>query len=300
MSKPLLFTGAATALVTPFDKNGCILWDELEKLVEFQISNGIDAIVACGTTGESATMTAEEHLKTIEFIINKTNGRVPIIAGTGSNDTKFCVELSLEAKKLGADGLLLVTPYYNKTSQKGLKESFNFIADNVKMPCVLYNVPGRTGCNIQPETYLELSKNPYIVAVKEANGDVSSVARTISLCGDDLTVYSGEDSQTLPITALGGKGVISVFTNVLPQQLHDLTMAVINNDLDTARSLNSQYIDLMDGFFLDVNPIPIKEAMYQMGMISTNYCRMPLAEMTDCQKEKLAILLNKHNLVNLM
>lgn len=297
MSKQLLFTGAATALVTPFDRNGNIIWEELEKLVDFQIENGIDAIVACGTTGESATMTAEEHLKVIDFIIKKANGRVPIIAGTGSNDTRFCVELSLEAKKLGADGLLLVTPYYNKTSQKGLKESFNHIADSVKMPCVLYNVPSRTGCNIQPETYLELSKNPYIVAVKEANGDASSVARTIALCGDDLAVYSGEDSQTLPITALGGKGVISVFTNVLPRQLHDLTMAVINNDLETARGLSAEYIDLMDGFFMDVNPIPIKEAMYQLGMISTNYCRMPLTEMTDVAKGKLAQLLKKHSLV---
>lgn len=297
MSKELLFTGAATALVTPFDKNGEILWDELEQLVEFQIENGIDSIVACGTTGESATMTAEEHLKTIKFIIDKTNGRVPIIAGTGSNDTKFCIELSLEAKKLGADGLLLVTPYYNKTSQKGLKENFNFIADNVKMPCVLYNVPSRTGCNIQPETYYELSKNQYIVAVKEANGDLSSAARTLALCGDDLTVYSGEDIQTLPITALGGKGVISVFTNALPRQMHDLVLSVINNDLETARKLNTEYVDLMDGFFMDVNPIPIKEALYQMSMISTNFCRMPLTEMTSVNKEKIAEILKKHKLI---
>lgn len=297
MSKELLFTGAATALVTPFDKNGNILWNELEKLVEFQINNGIDAIVACGTTGESATMTAEEHLKTIEFIIKQTNGRVPVIAGTGSNDTKFCIELSLEAKKLGADGLLLVTPYYNKTSQKGLKENFNFIADSVKMSCVLYNVPSRTGCNILPETYFELSKNPYIVAVKEANGDTSSVARTIAMCGDDLAVYSGEDNQTLAISALGGKGVISVFTNALPRQMHNLAIAAMNGDLTTARKLSAQYIDLMDGFFMDVNPIPIKEAMYQMGMISTNYCRMPLTEMTDAGKEKLTALLKKHALI---
>lgn len=297
MSKKLLFTGAGTALVTPFDKDGNILWDELEKLVEFQIENGIDAIIACGTTGEAATMTAEEHLKTIGFIIEKAKGRVPVIAGTGSNDTKFSVELSLEAKKLGADGLLLVTPYYNKTSQKGLRESFSYIADSVKMPCVLYNVPSRTGCNIQPDTYLALSKNPYIVAVKEANGDTASVARTIALCGDNLAVYSGEDNQTLPIMALGGKGVISVFTNALPRQLHNLAVAMLQGDLETARKLNEEYIDLMDGFFMDVNPIPIKEALFQMGLISTNFCRMPLTTMTDPGKEKLTALLKKHALI---
>lgn len=294
--KELLFSGAGTALITPFDKEGNILWEELEQLVEFQIENGIDSIIACGTTGEAATMTAEEHLRTIEFIIQKVHGRVPVIAGTGSNDTRFCVELSLEAKKLGADGLLLVTPYYNKTSQKGLEENFNFIADNVKMPCVLYNVPARTGCNIQPATYQKLSKNPYIVAVKEANGDTASVARTLALCGDDLTVYSGEDNETLPILALGGKGVISVFSNALPRQLHDLSTAVLHNDLETARKLNTEYLDLMDGFFMDVNPIPIKEALYRMGMISTNYCRMPLTTMTEANTEKLIGLLQKHNL----
>ena len=176
--KHMIFTGAATALVTPFHGDGSIAWDELERLVELQIEGGIDAIVACGTTGEAATMTTEEHTQVIRFIIEKVHGRVPVIAGTGSNDTQFCVELSQEAKELGADGLLLVTPYYNKTSQKGLLESFNYVADSVKMPCILYNVPSRTGCNIQPATYKELSKNPYIVAVKEANGDISATART--------------------------------------------------------------------------------------------------------------------------
>ncbi len=295
--KDLLFTGAGTALVTPFDGNGGIAWEELEHLVEFQIENGIDAIIACGTTGEAATMTAEEHLKTIAFIVEKAKGRVPVIAGTGSNDTKFCVALSLEAKKLGADGLLLVTPYYNKTSQKGLKESFSYIADSVKMPCILYNVPSRTGCNIQPATYQALSKNPYIIAVKEANGDTASVARTIALCGDDLTIYSGEDNETLPIMALGGKGVISVFSNALPHELHDLTAAMLKGDLETGRKLNTEYLDLMDAFFMDVNPIPIKEALFQMGMIRSNYCRMPLTTMTEEGKEKLASILRKHNMI---
>lgn len=292
--KELLFTGAGTALVTPFDKSGNIAWDEIEKLVEYQIESGIDALIACGTTGEAATMTSEEHLKTIDFIIQKSKGRVPVIVGTGSNDTQFCVELSLQAKKLGADGLLLVTPYYNKTSQKGLVESFNYIADSVQMPCILYNVPGRTGCNILPETYYELSKNPYVVATKEANGDTVSVAKTAAMCGDELTIYSGEDNQTLPIMALGGKGVISVFSNALPGKMHELTAAMLKDDLPVARKLNNEYFDLMNGFFMDVNPIPIKEALFQMGLISTNRCRMPLTTMTENGKAQLLALLKKH------
>lgn len=295
--KNIPFTGAATALVTPFDEHGEILWEELARLVEQQITEGIDAIVACGTTGESATMTSEEHLETIRFIIEQAKGRVPVVAGTGSNDTKFCVELSLEAKELGADGLLLVTPYYNKTSQKGLYESFSYIADSVKMPCILYNVPSRTGCNMQPATYQKLSKNPYIVAVKEANGDVASTARTIALCGDDLAVYSGEDTLTLPMMALGAKGVISVFSNALPKKMHELTAAMLHGDLNTARTMTNEYVDLMDGFFMDVNPIPIKEALYQMGVISTNYCRMPLTTMIEENKAKMTALLKKHGLL---
>lgn len=297
MKKDMIFTGAGTALVTPFTPAGEIAWEELEKLVDFQLEGGIDAIIACGTTGEAATMTAEEHLRVVDFIIKKVNGRVPVIAGTGSNDTAFCVELSQEAKKLGADGLLLVTPYYNKTSQKGLVESFDYIADTVKMPCILYNVPSRTGCNIQIETYCELAKNPYVVAVKEASGNAALAARIVAQCGDSLTVYSGEDNMTLSLMALGGKGVISVFSNALPRQMHDLAAAMLNGDLDTARALNNQYLDLMDGFFLDVNPIPIKEALYQMGLIGSNFCRLPLTTMTEAGAAKLTALLKKHQLV---
>lgn len=297
MKKDLIFTGAGTALVTPFTSAGEIAWEELDRLVEFQLENKIDAIIACGTTGEAATMTGEEHLEVIDFIIKKVAGRVPVIAGTGSNDTAFCVELSLEAKELGADGLLLVTPYYNKTSQKGLVESFNFIADQVKMPCILYNVPSRTGCNIQVPTYVELSKNPYIVAVKEASGNAAVAARIAAQCGEDLTIYSGEDNMTLALMALGGKGVISVFSNALPRQMHDLAAAMLQGDLDTARKLNNQYMDLMDGFFLDVNPIPIKEALYQMGLISSNFCRLPLTTMTEEGAGKLLALLKAHQLV---
>ena len=297
MKKDMIFTGAGTALVTPFTPAGEIAWEELEKLVDFQLEGGIDAIIACGTTGEAATMTAEEHLRVVDFIIKKVNGRVPVIAGTGSNDTAFCVELSQEAKQLGADGLLLVTPYYNKTSQKGLVESFDYIADTVRMPCILYNVPSRTGCNIQIETYCELAKNPYVVAVKEASGNAALAARIVAQCGDSLTVYSGEDNMTLSLMALGGKGVISVFSNALPRQMHDLAAAMLKGDLDTARALNNQYLDLMDGFFLDVNPIPIKEALYQMGLIGSNFCRLPLTTMTEAGAAKLTALLKKHQLV---
>lgn len=297
MKKDMIFTGAGTALVTPFTPAGEIAWEELEKLVDFQLEGGIDAIIACGTTGEAATMTAEEHLRVVDFIIKRVNGRVPVIAGTGSNDTAFCVELSQEAKQLGADGLLLVTPYYNKTSQKGLVESFDYIADTVKMPCILYNVPSRTGCNIQIETYCQLAKNPYVVAVKEASGNAALAARIVAQCGDSLTVYSGEDNMTLSLMALGGKGVISVFSNALPRQMHDLAAAMLNGDLDTARALNNQYLDLMDGFFLDVNPIPIKEALYQMGLIGSNFCRLPLTTMTEAGAAKLTALLKKHQLV---
>ena len=294
--KKLLFSGAGTALITPFDKEGSIQWDELEQLIEFQIENAIDAIIACGTTGEASTMTAEERVKTIEFIIQKVHGRVPVIAGTGTNNTKNSVEMSIKAKEIGADGLLLVTPYYNKTSQKGLVEHYNYIADSVKMPCIVYNVPARTGVNIQPATYQELSKNPYIVAAKEANGDASSAARTMALCGDDLAVYSGDDSQTLPIIALGGKGVISVFSNAFPREMHDLAMAVLNGDLSTARKLNREYIDLFDGFTLDVNPMPIKEGLYQMGKISTDFCRMPLTTMAEENIQKLISILKNHDI----
>ena len=296
MKNPV-FTGAAVAIITPMYEDGSINFDELGRIIEDQIARGTDAIVICGTTGECSTMTDEEQLAAIKFTVETVNHRVPVIAGAGSNDTDHGCALAAKSAACGADALLLVTPYYNKTSQKGLIESFNYVADSVKMPCILYNVPSRTGCNIQPATYKELSKNPYIVAVKEANGDISATARTAALCGDELTIYSGEDNQTLPIMALGGKGVISVFSNALPGTMHQLADAMLKGDLETARKLNSQYLDLMDGFFMDVNPIPIKEALYQMGLIQSNFCRMPLTTMTEEGKAKLTALLQKHSLV---
>lgn len=294
--KTTLFTGSGVALVTPFNPDLSINYTELEKLVEFQIENGTDALIACGTTSEASTMTSQEHLDVISFIIERTNGRVPVIAGTGSNDTKFCTELSMEAKTLGADGLLIVTPYYNKTSQDGLVAHYNYIANNVELPIIVYNVPSRTGLDIQPETYLRLSENPYIVGIKEANAKLGVLAKTISLCGDRLDIYTGEDNVTLPVIAMGGKGVISVAANALPKEMHILAQAALDGDLETARSYSNKYLDLMDGFFIDVNPIPVKAAMNMMGF-NCGPCRMPLVDMTEENSNKLRAMLAKHGLV---
>ena len=291
--KKVIFTGSGVALVTPFNPDMSVNYTELERLIEFQIENGTDAIITCGTTGEAATLSGEEHTKVIDFTIKKVNGRVPVIAGTGSNDTRFAVELSKEAEALGADGLLLVTPYYNKTSQRGLIESFNCIADSVNIPCIVYNVPGRTGLNILPETYFELSKHPNIVATKEANHDVSALAKTMQLCGDDFTVYSGEDVQTLPILAMGGKGVISVFANVLPKEMHALAAATLEGRLADARAMTSRYVDLMNALFMDVNPIPVKAALNMMGF-NCGRCRLPLTDMSAPMLEKLRAALGEH------
>ena len=295
--KEVIFTGAGVALVTPFKSDWSVNFDELERLIEYQIQNGTDAIITCGTTGEAKTLSSLEHTAVIDFTVKKVNGRVPVIAGTGSNDTRYAVDLSNEAKSLGVDALLLVTPYYNKTSQRGLIQSFNHIADSVKMHCILYNVPTRTGLNIQPETYYALSKNPYIVATKEANGNISALVKTMELCGDDLAVYSGEDVLTFPIMAMGGKGVISAFSNVLPKQMHDLAQAVLDGRMQEGREMMFKYVDLMNALFMDVNPIPVKAAMNMIGF-DCGHCRMPLVDMTDDMLEKLRAELSKHIAVN--
>ena len=294
--KQTLFTGSGVALVTPFDKDMKIDYTELERLVEYQIENGTNAIIACGTTSEASAMSADEHNKVISFIIKKVRGRIPVIAGTGSNDTCFCLEMSLEAKKAGADGLLLVTPYYNKTSQQGLIKHFNHIADSVKIPVILYNVPSRTGMSIAPETYRELSKSPYIVATKEATGNVSAAARIFALCGDNLDIYSGEDNLTLPLMSMGAKGIISVFANALPKVMHDLTAAILEGDYETARAYSNRYNELMDAFFMDVNPIPVKEAMNMMGF-KCGECRMPLVGMSMENRVRMTALLQKYELI---
>ena len=275
-----IFTGSAVAIVTPMNNDGSVNYDEYGRLIDFQINNGTDAIVACGTTGESATLSREEHCKVIEYTVKKVAKRVPVIAGTGSNDTMFAAELSVEAEQLGADAILSVTPYYNKSSQSGLIRHYNYIADRIKIPMIVYNVPSRTGCNIKPETYAELAKHPMIRATKEANGDISALVRTMSLCGDDLDVYSGEDSQAFSIIAMGGLGVISVFANVCPRESHELTARALAGDFKGSFAMQKYYIELMDALFSDVNPIPVKAAMNLCGF-NCGPCRMPLAPMSE-------------------
>ncbi len=295
MKKPI-FTGAGVAIVTPFTKDNKINYDKLAELLEFQIANKTDAIIICGTTGEGSTLDHEEHSEAIRFTVEVVNKRIPVIAGTGSNDTNYAVKLSNEAEKAGVDGLLSVTPYYNKTSQRGLIEHFNYIADRVSVPIILYNVPSRTGVDIKPETYLELSKHERIVGAKEANGDISSVAKTISLCGPDFSMYSGNDDQVTALMSLGGKGSISVLSNILPEVAHNIPAKFLAGDYEGSRKLQLEYLDLCNNLFIDVNPIPVKEAMNMMGM-DVGDCRLPLYRMTDAARETLKACLAKHGLV---
>ncbi len=278
--KKTIFTGAATALITPMNADTTVNYDRLRALVNDQIEAGIDALVICGTTGEKSTLSYKEHVKVIEEAIKTADGRVPIIAGAGSNDTVYSVGLCKEAIALGADALLSVTPYYNKASQAGLIAHYNYIADRIDKPLIVYNVPSRTGVSIQPETYLELSKHENIVAIKEANGDISSVAKTKQLVGDALDIYSGNDDQIIPMMSLGGKGVISVLSNILPKETHDMCMAYLNGDTKKAMELQLKYIPLINALFSDVNPIPVKEAMNLMGM-NVGPVRLPLVPMNE-------------------
>ncbi|MFI3324675.1 MAG: 4-hydroxy-tetrahydrodipicolinate synthase [Clostridia bacterium] len=294
--KKTIFQGAGVAIVTPFNKDLSVNFDQLKNLIEFQINSGTDAIISCGTTGEASTLSEKEHIEVLEFTAKTIDGRIPLIASAGSNDTAFAIELAKESEKIGADGLLLITPYYNKTSQKGLIESFTKIADSTNVPAVLYNVPSRTGVNILPETYAVLSKHKNIVATKEANHDISSVAKSMSLCGDDLAFYSGEDDQVMPMMALGGKGVISVFSNIMPSEMKALCDAMLNNDYAKARNLVFKNIKLMSALFSDVNPIPVKEALSLMGYCN-NTCRLPLTTMEEKDALKLAEVLKEYSLI---
>lgn len=278
--KKRIFTGAATALITPMNEDGSVNFDRLSSLVDEQIKGGIDALVICGTTGEKSTLNYDEHVKVIETAAKAIDGRVPLIAGTGSNDTVYSVGLCADAEKAGADAFLMVTPYYNKTSQHGLVAHYNYIADRVNKPIILYNVPSRTGVAIKPETYRELSKHPNIVAVKEANGDIASVAKTRYLCGDELDLYSGNDDQTVPILSLGGIGVISVMSNFLPEIMHRMCAEYLNGNTDEAMRLQIKYMGLMNALFSDVNPIPVKSAMNLLGM-GAGPCRLPLYPMEE-------------------
>ncbi len=294
--KNTIFTGAAIAIITPMNADGSINYDKLGELIDTQIENCTDAIVICGTTGEASTMTDEEHLECIRFAVKRTAGRVPVIAGTGSNDTRYAIELSKEAEEIGADALLLVTPYYNKSTQKGLIQHFTAIADAVNIPIILYNIPGRTGVNIEVSTVKELAKHKNIVAVKEASGNISYTAKLIAECGDVIDVYSGNDDMIVPIMSLGGKGVISVLSHVIPKQTHMMVQYCLENNYAEATKLQLEYLDLCNDLFIEVNPIPVKEAMNMIGF-AAGPCRMPLCEMTDEHKAALRATLAKHGLI---
>ncbi len=294
--KKRVFTGCATALVTPFNDDCSVNYPRLRQLVDEQIKGGVDALVICGTTGESATLDNDEHIRVLEEAVLAADKRVPIIAGTGSNDTMYAAQLSQHAEALGVDALLMATPYYNKTSQTGLINHYFYIADRVKTPIILYDVPSRTGTAIKPETYKELSKHENIVAIKEANGDISSIAKTRSLCGDDLDVYSGNDDEIVPIMSLGGIGVISVLSNILPRETHNICEEFFKGNVEKACELQLKYVSLVNALFSDVNPIPVKEAMNMMGL-GMGPLRMPLAPMNEAAKENLRKELIKHGLI---
>ena len=294
--KRIIFRGAGVAIVTPFNENG-IDFDALGKLIDYQIENSTDAIIIAGTTGESATMSDDEHKTIIKFAVEHVNKRIPVIAGAGSNDTAYAIQLSQYAEKVGADGLLLVTPYYNKCTQNGLVAHYKKIADNVDLPIIVYNVPSRTGVNIKPETYLKLSEHPRIVATKEANGDLSSIVRTKKLCGDELEIYSGNDDQIIPILSLGGKGVISVLSNVAPKDTHLICQLYFEGKVEAAAKLQIDYSDLIDALFCEVNPIPVKAALKLLGC-NVGKLRMPLSEIEPQNLEKVRAALIAHNLLS--
>ena len=274
-----IFTGAGVAIVTPMKANGEVNYPKLEELLNYQIENGTDAIIICGTTGESSTLTHEEHLEAIRFTIEKVAGRIPVIAGTGSNCTETAIYLSQEAEKYGADGLLLVSPYYNKATQKGLIAHFTAIANSVKIPIILYNIQGRTGVNMTPETIAYLTKHvENIVAVKEASGNISQIAKVAQLCGDSCAIYSGNDDQIVPILSLGGKGVISVLSNVAPRETHDIVAKFMAGDVAGSRELQLKALPVIEKLFCEVNPIPVKAALNMLGW-EAGPLRMPLTEM---------------------
>lgn len=282
-----LFKGAAVAICTPFLANGEVDYDKFKEQIEYQIANGTDAIVVCGTTGESSCLSHEEHLDCIKFCTEVVDKRVPVIAGTGSNCTETAIYLSTEAEKYGVDGLLVVTPYYNKATQKGLIEHYTMIANSVKIPLIIYNVPSRTGCNVLPETAAELvEKVPNIVGIKEASGNISQIAKLMSLCGDKIELYSGNDDQIVPILALGGIGVISVLSNVAPRKTHDICQAFFDGDTALAAKRQLDAIPLVNALFCEVNPIPVKKALELQGR-DRGILRRPLCEMEPANAEKL-------------
>lgn len=285
MKKPV-FTGAAVAIITPMNADGTVNFEEFGRIIEDQIAGHTDAIVVCGTTGESATMPDAEHLSVIDYCVKKVNHRIPVIAGTGSNDTAHGIRLTQSAEKLDVDAVLLVTPYYNKTSQQGLIQHFTALANATSLPCILYNVPSRTGVNILPETAYELSKLPNINAIKEASGNIAQVAKIAQLCGDALNIYSGNDDQIVPLLALGGKGVISVLSNVAPHETHEICQKWFDGDIAASLAAQLKYLPLCEALFCDVNPIPVKFAMNQLGY-QAGSCRLPLVDTSKANQERI-------------
>lgn len=282
-----IFTGAGVAIVTPMNEDGSVNFESFRNLVEEQIAGGTDCIVVCGTTGEASTLTHEEHLECIKFVVDVVNKRIPVIAGTGSNCTDTAVYLSKEAEKYGVDGVLVVTPYYNKATQNGLVKHFTTIANSINLPVVLYNVPSRTGCNILPETVVKIiSAARNVVAIKEASGNISQVAKLAKLTKGAIDIYSGNDDQIVPILSLGGKGVISVLSNIAPKQTHDIVAEYLKGNIEKSRELQLEALDLCDALFCEVNPIPVKAALNLMGK-NVGSLRMPLTEMEEANKEKL-------------
>ena len=294
--KNIVFKGAAVALVTPFKEDNTTDLDLLGRLIDFQIENDIDAIAVCGTTGEASTLSKKEHRQIIETAVKKAKGKVPIIAGTGSNNTGTALSLSLAAEDAGADALLLVTPYYNKTTQTGLIEHYFYIADRTSLPIILYNVPSRTGLNILPETYQKLAEHPNIVAVKEANGNIESIIKTMNLCEDSLSIYSGEDGLTLPTLAVGGIGVISVAANIMPKKMHLLCEAFEKGKNAEAAALQREISEICSALFSETNPIPVKKALTMMGY-PVGKGRLPLCEMSEKNEKRLSSVLKKAKLI---
>lgn len=293
--KKIIFEGCGTAIVTPFTEDG-VNFEEFKKLIEFQIENNVDAIIVCGTTGEASTMTKEEKEETIKFAIDIIAHRAKVIVGTGSNNTKTAIEMSQFAESAGADGILVVTPYYNKTTQQGLIAHYTEIAKSVNLPIIMYSVPGRTGVNILPETCKELSKIENIVAIKEASGNISQVAKIANLCKEDLTIYSGNDDQILPVLSLGGKGVISVLSNIMPKYTHDMVRKYLDGNTQEATKMQLDVIDLTDALFVEVNPIPVKYALNLMGF-DFGKPRLPLIEMSEKNKQVMKDVMKQHSLI---
>ena len=291
-----IFTGAGVALVTPMNADGSVNFEKMKELIEFQIANNTDALIICGTTGEATTISDEDQIECVRFAKEVAAGRCPIIAGAGSNDTAHCIELAQACEKAGADGALLVTPYYNKAAQKGLILHYTAIANSINIPIILYNVPGRTGCNLAPKTVAELAKVKNIVAVKEASGNLSQVAEIAALCGPDFDIYSGNDDQILPVLSLGGKGVISVLSNVAPKETHDMVAKFLDGDVQGAIKLQLGAIELISALFCEVNPIPVKTALNLMGY-EVGACKLPLCDMEPKNLETLKNAMKNYGLI---